>query len=75
MTKASLGKEATGANPTDRSKKGIKRHLLTEAGGLPVGLSVTGANVHDSRQVQTVILSMPFRPPFPCYEEPQGVLC
>jgi putative transposase len=50
QTKAPLGGQATGANPTDRGKQGVKRHLLTEANGLPVGLVVTGANRHDKTQ-------------------------
>lgn len=72
MTKAPLGQDATGANPTDRGKKGVKRHLLTEAGGLPVGLSVTGANVHDIKEVANVLSNMPFLPPLPSRENPQG---
>ncbi len=32
QTKAPLGGETTGANPTDRGKEGVKRHLFTEAG-------------------------------------------
>jgi putative transposase len=38
MTKAPLGGERTGKNPTDRGKLGAKRSLLTEANGVPVGL-------------------------------------
>src|ERR1700710_723586 len=37
MTKAPLGGERTGRNPTDRGKLGTKRSLLTEAAGAPVG--------------------------------------
>lgn len=59
MTKAPLGGEHTGANPTDRAKRGTKRHLLTEGHGLPVGLSVTGANRHDMTEVELVLGSMP----------------
>jgi putative transposase len=60
MTKAPLGGAATGPNPTDRGKAGTKRHLLTDAGGLPIGMVVTGANRHDLTQVQAVLESMPF---------------
>ena len=70
-TKAPLGGEAVGANPTDRAKGGVKRHLLTEANGLPVGLTVTGANVHDIKQVQDVLHHMPFLPPHPDDEQVQ----
>ena len=65
ITKAPLGGEATGPNPTDRAKGGVKRHLLTEAKGLPVGLVVTGANVHDVKKVEDVLQSMPLLPPLP----------
>ncbi len=65
MTKAPLGGEATGPNPTDRAKKGTKRHLLTEGSGLPIGLVVTGANRNDKTQVEAVLESMPVPPPLP----------
>lgn len=71
MTKAPLGGEATGPNPTDRAKKGTKRHLLTEGGGLPIGLVVTGANRHDKTQVETVLESMPVPPPLPSADAEQ----
>lgn len=59
MTKAPLGGEATGPNPTDRGKQGTKRHLLTEGHGLPVGFVVTGANRHDMTQVDAVLDARP----------------
>jgi putative transposase len=72
LTKAPLGKQETGPNPTDRGKKGVKRHLLTEKNGLPISLTITAANVHDVRQAETVLHEMPFLPPLPDYENPQG---
>lgn len=71
QTKAPLGGETVGPNPTDRAKGGVKRHLLTEANGLPVALSVTGANVHDVTKVEDVLRSMPFLPPLPDDEHEQ----
>ena len=71
MTKAPLGGEATGPNPTDRAKKGTKRHLLTEGAGLPIGLVVTGANRHDKTQVEAVLESMPVPPPLPSADAQQ----
>lgn len=47
MTKAPLGGEATGANPTDRGKKGTKRSVLTDGNGIPLSITVAGANTHD----------------------------
>jgi len=63
QTKAPLGGEAVGPNPTDRGKGGVKRHVLVEAQGLPVGVAVTGANVPEGPQVQAVLESMPVLPP------------
>jgi len=36
MTKAPLGGEGTGRNPTDRGKSGTKRSLLTDGNGIPL---------------------------------------
>jgi len=52
MTKAPLGGEGTGANPTDRGKKGTKRSLLTEGNGIPLSVAVDGANRHDKKLVK-----------------------
>src|SRR5512136_1428849 len=41
----------TGKNPTDRGKLGVKRSVLTDGRGMPIGLAVAGANVHDQRLV------------------------
>jgi putative transposase len=71
MTKAPLGGGETGPNPTDRGKKGTKRHMLTEASGLPIGLVVTGAQRHDKTQVEAVIESIPLPLPIPSEEDPQ----
>lgn len=71
MTKAPLGGAGTGPNPTDRGKDGTKRNLLTEGGGLPTGLAVSGANAHDMTQVQAVLDSMPLLPPWPTEEDEQ----
>ena len=55
MTKAPLGGEKTGKNPTDRGKLGTKRSVMTEAAGIPTGLAVDGANVHDIRLLEKTI--------------------
>jgi len=47
MTKAPLGGEATGKNPTDRAKSGTKRSLMTDGNGIPLAVGVSGANIHD----------------------------
>src|SRR3954464_10858396 len=37
----------TGNNPTDRSKLGSKRHILTDKKGIPLSAIITSANTHD----------------------------
>lgn len=63
----------TGPNPTDRAKRGTKRSLLTEAGGIPVGLAVAGANVNDFKLARETIESIPVRRPRPSPREPQNL--
>lgn len=55
MTKAPLGGESTGPNPTDRAKRGTKRSLQTEAAGIPISIAVAGANVHDKRLLEPTL--------------------
>ena len=40
MTKAILGEKKAGKHPTDRGKTGIKRSVLTDGRGVPIGLAV-----------------------------------
>ena len=51
MTKAPFGGAATGPNPTDRGKRGVKRSLLTDGAGIPLAVAVDGANRHDMKLV------------------------
>ena len=61
----------TGPNPTDRGKSGVKRSVLTEAQGVPVGLAVDGAHRHDMKLVRTTVDSVPVQRPAPSPEQPQ----
>ena len=63
----------TGANPTDRGKRGVKRSLLTEAQGVPVGVAVDGANRHDMKLVRPTLDSVVIARPEPTLEQPQGM--
>jgi transposase len=67
-----VGKK-TGPNPTDRAKKGVKRSLLTEGGGVPIGLAVEGANRNDFKMARATLESIPVERPQPTAEEPQGM--
>lgn len=63
MTKAPLGGEATGANPTDRGKSGTKRSLLTDGAGIPLSILPAGANRHDLPLLSpTLVALVPERP-------------
>jgi putative transposase len=53
-----VGKKS-GANPTDRAKSGTKRSVLTEGGGIPLGVAVAGANVNDFKLVEQTLKSIP----------------
>ena len=73
ITKAPLGGQDTGPNPTDRAKSGVKRSLLTEGQGVPLGLAVEGANRHDMKLVCETIESIVVERPEPTAEQPQGM--
>jgi putative transposase len=62
-----------GKNPTDRGKIGTKRSVLTEGGGVPVGLAVEGANRHDFKMARETIASIPIARPEPTPDTPQGM--
>jgi putative transposase len=73
MTKAPLGGESTGKNPTDRGKLGVKRGLLVEGNGVPIGVAIDGANRHDKKSVEATIDSLATGRPGPTTERPQGL--
>ena len=53
-----MGKK-TGKNPTDRGKLGVKRSVVTDARGVPIGIAIAGANAHDITLLQITLRSMP----------------
>lgn len=71
MTKAPLGGGATGPNPTDRAKSGTKRSQLCEGHGLPLAVTVDGANVHDTRLVAPTLNAIVIARPEPSEKAPQ----
>jgi len=62
-----------GKNPTDRGKIGTKRSMLTDGGGVPVGLAVEGANRNDFKMVRETIERIPIARPEPTPDTPQGM--
>jgi transposase len=67
-----VGKK-TGANPTDRGKSGVKRSLLTEGHGVPLGVVVAGANRPDMKLVAPTLYSLVVERPEPTPAQPQGL--
>ena len=51
----------------------MKRSLLTEGHGVPLGLAVDGANRHDMKLVRVTIDSIVVTRPMPTVEQPQGM--
>ncbi len=65
MTKAPLGGDAGGRNPTDRGKKGVKKSILTEGNGMPIGVAIDGANRHDKKLVRQTLENIVVKRPDP----------
>nr|WP_223208087.1 IS5 family transposase [Actinopolyspora erythraea] len=53
------GGSATGPNPVDRGKNGSTPHILTEAGGLPLSVAISGANTHDRNALRPLVHAIP----------------
>jgi transposase len=45
----------TGNNPTDRSKLGTKRYVLTDKQGIPLSVIITPASTHDIKLVTDLV--------------------
>jgi putative transposase len=68
-----LGGKKVGKNPTDRGKLGTKRSVLTDGGGVPIGLAVDGAHRNDFKMAQETLTSIPVERPLPTPKKPQGL--
>ena len=53
----------TGNNPTDRSKLGTKRHILTDKKGIPLSAVMSSASAHDIKLVTDVVDSIRYKTP------------
>jgi putative transposase len=73
ITKAPLGGQATGANPTDRGKCGTKRSVLVEAKGVPLALEIGPAQRHDVKLLAATLEGLMIERPDP--KEQQQHLC
>jgi putative transposase len=62
-----------GKHPSDRGKLGTKRSVLTDGGGIPIGIAVEGANRNDFKMVRETLSSIRIVRPTPTLEQPQGM--
>ena len=51
--------DQTGPNPTDRAKRGSKRHLICDGRGVPLAVRLTGANRNDSQEALALVDAIP----------------
>ena len=65
-----MGKK-TGPSPTDRGKRGVKRSVLTDGRGVPLGAAVDGANRNDHKLMRPTLEAVPVRRPKPTRRRPQ----
>lgn len=71
ITKAPLGEKSTGPNPTDRSKSGTKRSILVDGKGIPIAVSVDGANRNDMKMSKATLQSIVIYRPEPTIRSKQ----
>ncbi|MFJ5035203.1 IS5 family transposase [Streptomyces sp. NPDC088560] len=57
--RAMKGGPKTGPSPVDRARTGSKHHLITEAHGIPLAVSLTGGNRNDVTQLIPLIQAVP----------------
>ena len=68
ITKAPCGGQVTGPSPVDRRKQGLKRSIVTDAGGIPLGSVPAPANRRDDSLLAAtldtlvVVAGLPARP-------------
>jgi IS5 family transposase len=53
------GGEQTGTDPTNRGKLGTKRHVVVDRQGVPLAVTISGANVHDSKLLEQTVDAIP----------------
>ena len=71
MTKAPFGNAATGPNPTDRGKRGVKRSRLPDGAGIPLAMVVEGANRHEMKLLCATLDGLVIARPEPTPTQPQ----
>ena len=51
----------TGPSPVDRARTGSKHHVITDAGGIPLAITLTGGNRHDITQLLPLVDAIEMR--------------
>jgi transposase len=59
FVRAPRGGAATGPSPVDRRKRGSKHHLLTDAEGTPLAITLTAANRNEITQLLALVEAIP----------------
>ncbi len=57
--RALKGATLSGPSPVDRGRPGSKHHLITDGTGIPLAVTLTGGNVHDSTQLFPLMDQLP----------------
>ncbi|WP_431907594.1 IS5 family transposase [Amycolatopsis thermoflava] len=57
--RALKGAEKTGPSPVDRARTGSKHHVITEGGGIPLAVTLTGGNRNDITQLAPLLEAIP----------------
>ena len=57
--RALFGGPHTGPNPTDRGKKGCKRHVICDSNGVPLEVQIGPANQRDEEMVEPMLKKFP----------------
>jgi len=66
-------REKTGRNPTDRGKRGVKRSLLVDGRGVPLGAVIDGANRNDHKLMRQTIETLAVARPSPSPAAPHNL--
>jgi putative transposase len=70
MGKARVGGDLVGRDPTNR-EKGVKRRLVVEADGGPLGAAIAGANVHNTTLLAATLKAIVVEHPQLTVERPR----
>jgi transposase len=59
MDAGAQGRPKSGRSPVDRGRSGSKHHLITDAGGVPLAVLLTGGNRNDVTQLVPLLDAVP----------------